>query len=94
MNLSIFAESLSELILEANLTPSAFAEQLGCGKGTISRYLSGNKMPSIELLVRMADFFQCSTDYLLGLETEKYPRVFKAMIPFQQRLPLLCKQLN
>ena len=94
MNLSIFAESLSELILEANLTPSAFAEQLGCGKGTISRYLNGNKMPSIELLVRMADFFQCSTDYLLGIETEKYPRVFKAMIPFQQRLPLLCKHLN
>ncbi|MBQ7831774.1 MAG: XRE family transcriptional regulator [Clostridia bacterium] len=94
MNLSIFAESLSELITETKLTPSDFAEKVGCGKGTISRYLSGNKMPSVSLLVCMADFFQCSTDYLLGLETERYPRVFKTPIPFQERLPMLCKQLN
>lgn len=94
MNLSNFAESLSELIAETKLTPSNFADKIGCGKGTISRYLSGNKMPSVELLLRLADFFQCSTDYLLGLETEIYPRVFKTPIPFQQRLPQLCKELN
>lgn len=94
MNLSIFAESLSELITTTKLTPSEFAEKLGCGKGTISRYLSGGKMPSVELLLKMADYFQCSTDYLLGLETENYPRVLKTPPSFQERLPLLCKQLN
>ena len=94
MNLSNFAESLSELIMQANLTQCEFAKQIGCGKGTISRYLSGNKMPSLELLLRLADFFQCSTDYLLGLETEFYPRNFKTPIPFQQRLPILCKELK
>ena len=94
MNLSNFAESLSELIMQANLTQSEFAKQIGCGKGTVSRYLSGNKLPSLDLLLRLADFFQCSTDYLLGLETEVYPRTFKTPIPFQQRLPMLCKELK
>ena len=94
MNLSIFAESLSELITETKLIPSHFADQIGCGKGTISRYLNGTKMPSVELLLKLADYFQCSTDYLLGLETERYPRVFKTPLPFQQRLPILCKELH
>ena len=82
MNLSNFVESLLELIMQANLTPSEFAKQVGCGKGTISRYLHEQKIPEVGLLIRMADFFECSTDYLLGRETEKYPRVLKANAAF------------
>ena len=94
MNLSNFAESLSELILQAGLTPGAFAKQIGCGKGTISRYLNAQKMPAVSLLIRMADFFNCSTDYLLGRESEIYPRVFKPTLPFQERLPSLLEELK
>lgn len=94
MILSNFAESLAELITENNLTPSTLADEIGCGRGTISRYLHAQKMPRISLLVRIADYFQCSTDYLLGRETEKYPRVFSPCPAFQDRLPVLCQQLN
>ena len=95
MNLSNFVESLSELLMQANLTPSEFAKRIGCGKGTISRYLHEQKVPDVELLVRMADFFDCSTDYLLGRETEKYTRIFTRPCPtFQERLPNLCKDLK
>lgn len=94
MILSKFSESLTELLILHNITPSAFAKIIGCGKGTISRYQSGQKMPSLDLLVRMADHFQCSTDYLLGLETELYTRKFHTPPPFQQRLPEFCKALG
>ena len=43
-----FVESLSELLMQANLTPSEFAKEIGCGKGTISRYLHKQKIPTIE----------------------------------------------
>ena len=95
MKLYNFMESLSELIMQANLTPSEFAKCVGCGKGTISRYLHEQKVPDVELLIHMADFFNCSTDYLLGRETEKYNRVFVNPCPsFQKRLPILCKELG
>lgn len=94
MILSNFAESLAELIEENNLTPAKLADSIGCGRGTISRYLHAQKMPRIQLLVRLADFFHCSTDYLLGRETEKYPRVFYPCPSFQERLPVLCQQLK
>lgn len=94
MNLSNFAESLSELLLLHTITPSTLARAIGCGKGTISRYQSGQKAPSLTMLVRMAEYFQCSTDYLLGLETELYTRAFKPCPPFQERLPVFCKELK
>ena len=94
MILSNFSESLTELLILHNITPSTFAKSLGCGKGTISRYQSGQKTPSLDLLIRMADYFQCSTDYLLGLETELYTRTFNTCPPFQQRLPEFCKAMR
>ena len=95
MILSNFVESLSELLLQANLSPSEFAKQIGCGKGTISRYLHEQKIPELGLLIRMADFFDCSTDYLLGRETEKYTCTFTKPCPsFQERLPKLCAELK
>lgn len=94
MNLSNFVESLSELISQSNLSVKEFAEQLGCEKATIYRYLRGIKMPSVEMTVKMADFFACSTDYLLGLETDKYPRRFRPCPSFQEQLPILCEKLK
>ena len=94
MNLSNFSESLLELITEHNLTPATFAKQIGCGKGTISRYLNEKKTPTIEKLILMADFFNCSIDYLLGREIERYPNTFYPCPPFQERLPKLCEQLQ
>ena len=95
MNLSNFVESLSELIMQAGLTPCEFAKHIGCGKGTVSRYLNAQKMPSVSLLIRMADFFNCSTDYLLGREMEKYTSTFIQPCPtFQARFPKLCEELK
>ena len=94
MNLSNFAESLSELIMQAGLAPCEFAKIIGCGKGTVSRYLNAQKMPAVSLLIRMADFFNCSTDYLLGRETEKYNYTFQPVPSFQARLPKLCEELK
>ena len=91
MILQNFVESLSELIFQSNLSVKEFAEQLGCEKATIYRYLRGVKMPSVEMTVKMADFFACSTDYLLGLESDKYPRRFRACPPFHEQLPILLK---
>ena len=94
MNLSNFVESLSELILESKVSVAEFAEALGCEKATIYRYLRGVKMPSVKMTIKMADFFACSTDYLLGLENERYVQHFKTCPSFQEQLPILCEKLN
>lgn len=42
------------------------AQLCGLSKNMIALYERGEKTPSVEALVRIADFFGVSVDYLLG----------------------------
>ena len=92
--MSNFKERLSELLFDAHLNPPAFAKLMNCGSNTITRYLQGNTLPSLTMAVRMADYFNCSVDYLLGSSSEENNKKHKPCLPFSKRLPELCKALN
>lgn len=85
MNLSIFAERLSELIFDGKKTAREVAKETAMGKTTVYEYLSGQKMPTLRNLVKLADYFSCSTDYLLGLEHEQANFTFQVCKPFPER---------
>ena len=44
------------------------ADKLGVKKQSISNWENDNIRPSVEMLEKIADFFDVSTDYLLGRE--------------------------
>lgn len=94
MNLSDFAERLSELMFEAEWNGHTLAKQLKCSDRTINRYLRCDREPTVEMLVSIADFFHCTTDFLLGLENENYSTNFKKCPPFKERFPELLQQLG
>lgn len=50
------------------LTQVQLAQKLGVKKQSVSNWENDNIAPSIEMLERIADYFQVSTDYLLGRE--------------------------
>ena len=86
INLSKFAERLDELIFEENITQHTLAENCKIKESSICRYLKGNCMPTITSLLKLADYFGCSTDFLLGL-TDKYEkRKFPPAPPLPARL--------
>lgn len=91
MNLSNFKERLGELMFDAKVNPPKLAELIGCSRMTINRYLSGKKLPTVDMAVRLADFFQCTTDYLLGLVETNYTTNFKPCPPFSEQLEFLLK---
>lgn len=41
-------------------------EQVGSTKATIGNFENGNKKPSLDLLIKLADYFEVSIDYLVG----------------------------
>lgn len=92
MNLSKFTERLGELMFEANLNAHTLPPLLGCGENTIYRYLQGSTEPTLDMLILLADFFNCSTDFLLGLEDENYSSYFEKCPPFKERFPALLVQ--
>lgn len=94
--LSNFSETLAELIFDYNngqqMCAKDFAKLVGVAPTTITRYLTKKRLPTIESLVILADFFQCSTDYLLGLETESYSKIFKPCPNFAERFKDILKE--
>lgn len=54
-----------------NITQSELAEAIGISTNTLQKYEKGiDKIPSGKLIA-MAELFDCSTDYLLGLTEER-----------------------
>lgn len=65
-----FAEKSKYLRKERNLSQIQLAEALNVSKACISMIEIGKNEPTANTLIRYADFFECSTDYLLGREDD------------------------
>lgn len=66
-------ENLKVLRKKRKLTQGELAEKLGVSRLMINQYENGKSKPSRHTLVKMAEFFNCSLDYLWGdnYETER-----------------------
>ena len=63
---TLFGKRMKELRLEKGLTQKQLAEELQITVSTVSRYERGLSERSTKLLIKCAEYFQVSTDYLFG----------------------------
>lgn len=63
-----FGERLQNLRKSRNLSQKEVANALNISASVLSNYESSERTPSLENLVSLANFYRCSTDYLLGFE--------------------------
>ena len=61
-----FSEQLRYLRLEAGLTRAQLAEKLSVSVRLISYYENGERECDFNTLIKIADIFSVSVDYLLG----------------------------
>lgn len=66
-----FHLKLKELRSQAGLTQKQLATQIGVTKSVISYYELQERLPSPEILIKLAAVFHVSADYLLGIEKAK-----------------------
>jgi len=66
-----FGRKLKALRKQAGLTQQQLAAQLGVTKSVVSFYELQARSPSPDVLVRLAQIFHVSTDYLLGLDNRQ-----------------------
>lgn len=57
---------IKALRIEKKLSQEQLAEKLDVMQNMISKYENDVNLPSLEILVMLADIFETSTDYLLG----------------------------
>lgn len=83
------SENLKDLMAEAEIKVSALAQITGIDSSTILTLLRGDGLPYVDTLVKLADYFKCSTDYLLGLTDQLSEEEFKQRPSFSEQLTFL-----
>ncbi len=63
-------ENLRKTRKERNLTMKEVGIAIGVGESTISQYETGKRQPDQQNLLKLADYFGVTVDYLLGRETD------------------------
>ena len=66
-----FGEILRELRTDKKLTQPQLAEAIGVSKSMISMWETGINEPTASNIIKLAKFFDVTTDYLLGLSLNK-----------------------
>lgn len=66
-------ENIRSLRLDKGYTQKQIAEYLGVSQNTYSQYEIGVINYPVDALMKLADFYEVSVDYLLGRTAEKTP---------------------
>lgn len=61
-------QRLQEQRILKNLSQKQVATSIGVSASVISNYESGERTPSVEILLSLACLYHCSADYLLGID--------------------------
>ena len=62
----MFKLRLCELMKENNLTKAKIVRATGITEGAIDGWIKRGAQPTAEMIIKLADYFEVSTDYLLG----------------------------
>ena len=90
-----FKQRLTELLKENGLNRLKLANKIDVSSTTINGYFNNNYYPRIDVAVKMAKEFNCSLDYLFGLDDENFDGfVVNNLNSFIQNFDILLKQNN
>lgn len=69
----LFGERLRELRIDRDIKQDEIAQHLGITRQAYGKYESDERQPSYNTLIKIADYYNISLDYLLGRTNIKTP---------------------
>lgn len=89
-------ERLQQKRCSMKLSQKEVANAVGVNPSVVSNYENGERTPSVEVLIKLANLFQCSTDYLLGIEKSPNASIDVSMLNEEQisRLQYFLASVN
>ena len=70
MTKNILGERISDLLQKYSLSQRELAEKVGVTEVSMSRYISGDRVPKGPIVVNIANALHTTVEDLMGLETE------------------------
>ncbi len=78
--ISILGNNIKYLREKNNLSQKELANILNIANSTLSQYESGDRVPSDDIKIKIADYFNVSLDYLLGRTSNPH----KTLTPIEE----------
>lgn len=66
-----FKDRIKSLREASNMSPSQLGAAMNKSEGAVRSWETGKAKPDAETIIKLAAFFKCSTDYLLGISDFK-----------------------
>ena len=89
-----FKARLLELRENANMKQTDLAAQVSLKSGAISKYEKGVSQPSMETIIKFAEIFNVSIDYLLGVSSIPNPYTTEKFSPKEADIILRFRRLS
>ena len=89
--LARFSERLKELMADNGLNTLSLEKATGCTNSNISKWLHCKKAPTLNSLIILSDFFECSLDYLTGRSDDMSRGTITTVSTFKDRLTALIQ---
>lgn len=67
---TVFQERLIALRKREKLSQSKFADAIGVSRSSVRDWETGDKLPGFKILLRIADYFGVTVDYLAGRDSQ------------------------
>lgn len=88
-------ENMRALRMRSGITMKQLGKEMGMAESTISLYETGKRSPNVQALIRFADFFKVSIDYLVGRTDASYICMSDdAISDSEQRIIMDFRKLN
>lgn len=71
--MSILGKRIKKLREEAGLSQIELSKMLNISNTTLSQYETGQRIPSDDIKIKIAEFFNTTVDYLLGRTDQRDP---------------------
>lgn len=75
----MFRIRLKELREESGLSQYKFANKIGVSQSTVGNWESGTREPNFDMISKLAEFFNVTTDYLLGNSNVRNPEIVSSV---------------
>lgn len=72
MDYSIFQTRLKQLMDSRGLNNKSLADDVNITTAALSRYLTGHRTPDLKYVVKLAEYFGVSVDWLIGINDDRY----------------------
>ena len=67
-----FGQRLLNLLQKQGITQNELADRINTTEATLSRYVSGDRVPKADMLANIATALHTTSDYLLGIESDDF----------------------